>query len=218
MLSSSLPAEDVPRRTDEVSITVLLAENMSLLRGALARLLGSEDDIEVVAAVECDTGMVDAAHLLRPDVVVVDVDSSHERCVGAVEELRASAPECRVVALAPAAPAIVRRLSKMAVLSVVDRSAPADRLLAAIRAAARGHGFVDASLAAAALAMRPNPLTAQETQVLRLAAAGATGPEIAAQMCLSRGTVRNYLSKVIVKTAARSRVDAVRIAREAGWL
>jgi two-component system response regulator DesR len=77
---------------------------------------------------------------------------------------------------------------------------------------------VDASLAAVALAMKPNPLTAQETQVLRLAANGATGPEIAQQMCLSPGTVRNYLSKAILKTAARSRVDAVRIAGEAGWL
>jgi two-component system response regulator DesR len=91
-------------------------------------------------------------------------------------------------------------------------------LLAAIRAAAQGYGFVDASLAAVALAMKPTPLTAQETQVLRLAADGATGPEIARQMCLSPGTVRNYLSKAIVKTAARSRVDAVRIAEEAGWL
>jgi two-component system response regulator DesR len=77
---------------------------------------------------------------------------------------------------------------------------------------------VDVSLAVAALAMKPNPLTAQEIEVLRRAAGGATGPEIAQQMHLSQGTVRNYLSKVAIKTAARGRVDAVRIAREAGWL
>jgi two-component system, NarL family, response regulator DesR len=218
MLGSSLPAEELPRISAEGSITVVLAENMSLLRGALTRLLGAEDDIEVPAAVECDAGLVDAVHLLRPDVVVVDVDNLVDRCMGAIAELLASAPDCRVVALAAATPAIVRRLSTMAVLSVIDRSAPADRLLAAIRSAAKGHGFVDTSLAAVALAMKPNPLTSQETQVLRLAADGGTGPEIAQQMCLSRGTVRNYLSKAIVKTGARGRTDAVRIASEAGWL
>jgi len=195
-----------------------LAENMSLLRGALSRLLGAQDDIDVVAAVECDAGVVDAVHLLRPEVVVMDVDNSFDRCLRALAELRGSAPDCRVVALAAATPVVVRRLSKLDVLSVIDRSAPADRLLAAIRAAAQGYGFVDASLATVALAMKPNPLTAQETQVLRLAANGGTGPEIAEQMCLSRGTVRNYLSKAIVKTGARGRVDAVRIAEEAGWL
>jgi two-component system response regulator DesR len=127
MLGSSLKAEDLPRRSAQGSITVLLAENMSLLRGALTRLLGAEDDIEVVAAVECDAGVVDAVHLLRPDVVVVDVDNSVDRCVRTVEELRGSAPDCRVVALAAASPAVIRRLSAIAVLSVIDRSAPADR-------------------------------------------------------------------------------------------
>jgi two-component system response regulator DesR len=218
MLGASFPAEELPRTSAEGSITVLLAENMSLLRGALTRLLGAEGDIEVAAAVECDAGVVDAVHLVKPDVVVVDVDNSVDQCLPVVAELLLSAPGCRVVALAAAKPAIVRRLSTMAVLSVIDRSAPADRLLAAIRAAAKGRGFVDTSLAAVALAMKPNPLTSQETQVLRLAADGGTGPEIAQQMSLSQGTVRNYLSKAIVKTGARGRADAVRIANEAGWL
>lgn len=217
MPASPLPVEGLLGGSSQ-PITVLLAENMSLLRGALTRLLGAEDDIEVVGALECDSRVVAAVHLLRPDVVVADVDNSLGQCVTTIEELRASAPRYPIVALAAATPAILRRLSTLSVLSVIDRSAPADRLLAAIRAAARGHGFVDISLSAVTLAMKPNPLTAQETEVLRLAAAGATGPEIAQQMHLSQGTVRNYLSKVIVKTAARGRVDAVRIAREAGWL
>lgn len=77
---------------------------------------------------------------------------------------------------------------------------------------------MDVALAVAALAAKPNPLTPREFEVLRLAAAGATGPEIAARLRLSPGTVRNYLSKVISKTGARTRVDAVRIARDAGWI
>ena len=104
------------------------------------------------------------------------------------------------------------------VLGAVDKTAPAARLLQAIRGAAKGELVVDVNLAVAALAVEPNPLTPRELEVLRLAAQGASGPEIAEALHLSPGTVRNYLSKVINKTCARTRVDAVRIAREAGWI
>jgi two-component system response regulator DesR len=136
-----------------------------------------------------------------------------------VTELRRRLPECQIVALAPAKPAgLVQRLLAAEVMGAVDKSAPATRLLQAIRGAAKGELVVDVNLAVAALAVEPNPLTPRELEVLRLAAEGASGPEIAEALHLSPGTVRNYLSKVINKTCARTRVDAVRIAREAGWI
>lgn len=218
MLVSSTSAGDLPGTLGSQTITVVLAENMNLLRCALTSLLGAEADLQVIAAVECDRGLVNTVQRLRPTVVVVDVDEPFDQCVAAVEELHRRAPHTPIVALAEAKPPIVRRLLTIPVSSAIDRNKPPARLLEAIRAAAGGHQVVDVGLAVAALAMKPNPLTAQEIEVLRRAAGGATGPEIARQMHLSQGTVRNYLSKVAIKTAARGRVDAVRIAREAGWL
>jgi two-component system response regulator DesR len=199
-------------------VTLVLAENLNLMRCALTSMLNAEPDIAVAAALACDQNLTETVLRLRPDVVVVDVDEPVDGCVTAVENMHRKAPETPVVALTTSKPAVVRRLLRIPVTSAIDRNAPSARLLEAIRAAAGGGQVVDVSLAVAALAMRPNPLTAQEIEVLRRAAGGATGPEIARQMHLSQGTVRNYLSKVVIKTAARGRTDAVRIAREAGWL
>jgi two-component system response regulator DesR len=141
--------------------------------------------------------------------------------VATVRELRMKLPTTQVVALAAAKPAgLVQRVLAAEVLGVVDKNAyaSADRLLEAIRGVAEGSQVVDVNLVVAALNAGPNPFTARELQVLRLAADGATGPEIATRLSLSNGTVRNYLSKVMSKTCARTRIDAIRIVKEAGWL
>ncbi|HEV8562967.1 MAG TPA: response regulator transcription factor [Actinophytocola sp.] len=208
-----------PLGTRSGSIKVLLAEDLDLLRSALVSLLSEEEDIEVVAALKCNDKVTQVAMRLRPDVVVVDVDLPCTNGLSTVRELRRRLPETQIVALAAAKPAgLVQRLLAADVLGAVDKGAPAARLLEAIRGAAKGELVVDVNLAVAALAVEPNPLTPRELEVLRLAAEGASGPEIAEQLHLSPGTVRNYLSKVINKTTARTRVDAVRIAREAGWI
>jgi two-component system response regulator DesR len=208
-----------PAGTRPGSIKVLLAEDLDLLRSALVSLLSDEEDIEVVAALKCNDKVTQVALRLRPDVVVVDVDLPCTNGLTTVRELRRRLPETQIVALAAAKPAgLVQRLLAADVLGAVDKNAPAARLLEAIRGAAKGELVVDVNLAVAALAVEPNPLTPRELEVLRLAADGASGPEIAERLHLSPGTVRNYLSKVINKTCARTRVDAVRIAREAGWI
>jgi two-component system response regulator DesR len=201
------------------TIKVLLAEDLDLLRSALVSLLSEEEDIEVVAALKCNEKVIQVAMRLRPDVIVVDVDLPCTNGLSTVRDLRRRLPETQIVALAAAKPAgLVQRLLAADVLGAVDKNAPAARLLEAIRGAAKGELVVDVNLAVAALAVEPNPLTPRELEVLRLAADGASGPEIAQRLHLSPGTVRNYLSKVISKTCARTRVDAVRIAREAGWI
>jgi two-component system response regulator DesR len=201
------------------SIRVLLAEDMDLMRSALVTLLSQEDDIEVVADVKCDDKVVSAALRLRPDVVVVDIELSGGHGLTMVRELRRRMPDCHIVALAEAKPAgLLQRLLAAGVWGAVDKNAPVGRLLRAIRVVAEGEQVVDASLAAAALSAEPSPFTPRELQVLRLAAGGASGQEIANRLSLSNGTVRNYLSKVMTKTCARNRIDAIRIARAAGWL
>ncbi|MFB7154022.1 MULTISPECIES: ATP-binding cassette domain-containing protein [Streptomyces] len=88
----------------------------------------------------------------------------------------------------------------------------------AVRKVLRGERVIDPTLAAAALAEGANPLTDREREVLREAETGATNSELAARLHLSQGTVRNYLSTAIQKLAARNRAEAVRTAREKGWL
>ena len=200
-------------------IRVLLVEDMDLMRSALVTLLSHEDDIEVVADVKCDDKVVPAALLQRPDVVVVDIELSGEQGLATVRELRRKMPDCYIVALAAAKPVgLLQRLLAAEVWGAVDKNAPVGRLLRAIRTVAAGERVVDANLAAAALSAELSPFTPRELQVLRLAADGASGREIADRLSLSNGTVRNYLSKVMAKTCARNRIDAIRIARAAGWL
>jgi two-component system, NarL family, response regulator DesR len=207
------------RATDAGAIRVLLVVDMDLLRDALVTLLSDQRDMEVVADLRCDDNVVPIACRMHPDVAVIDVDQPCSRGLTLIPELRARLPRTQVVALAAnKSPGLVQRALTAEVLGLVDKNTSAERLLQAIRGAARGSQVVDVNLAVSALSAGPNPFTARELQILRLAADGASGPEIATRLSLSKGTVRNYLSKVMNKTCARTRIDAIRIVREAGWL
>jgi two-component system response regulator DesR len=201
------------------SIRVLLAEDMDLLRTALVSLLSEEEDMEVIADLKCGQQAVSVAVRLRPDVAVVAADLPDNKGLTTVHELRKRLPECQIVALTVKRPAgLLKRLLAADVSGLVDKNTPASRLLHAIRNVADGGTVIDANLVIAALSAGSNPFTPRELSVLRLAAGGASGPEIAKELSLSPGTVRNYLSNAMNKTGARSRIDAIRIATESGWL
>ena len=201
------------------SIRVLLAEDMDLLRTALVSLLSDEEDIEVIADLKCDHKAVSVAVRLRPDVAVISADLPETQGLTTVGELRKRLPECQIVALTMKRPVgLLKRLLAMDVSGLIDKNAPAARLLHAIRGVAEGGTVIDANLVIAALSAGSNPFTPRETSVLKLAAEGASGPEIAKKLSLSPGTVRNYLSNAMNKTGARTRIDAIRIATESGWL
>jgi two-component system, NarL family, response regulator DesR len=201
------------------SIRVLLAEDMDLLRTALVSLLSVEEDIEVIADLKCNEKAVSVAVRLRPDVAVVSADMPENKGLTTVHELRKRLPECQIVALTVKRPVgLLKRLLAADVSGLIDKNAPAARLLHAIRGVAEGGTVIDANLVIAALSAGRNPFTPRELSVLRLAAEGASGPEIAKELSLSPGTVRNYLSNAMNKTGARTRIDAIRIATESGWL
>jgi two-component system, NarL family, response regulator DesR len=201
------------------SITVLLAEDMDLLRTALVSLLSEEDDIEVIADLKCNRTVVPVALRLSPDVAVVAADLPETDGLTTVRELRRRLPECQIVALAVRrAPELLKRLLAADIPGLVDKNAPATQLVHAIRGVADGATMIDAGLVTTALSAGQNPFTSREQLVLRLAAGGATGPEIAKQLSLAPGTVRNYLSNTMTKTGARTRIDAIRIATQSGWL
>lgn len=198
------------------AITVLVAVQMGMLRHALVNVLSEQGDIEVVAAVENNAAVAQVGGRVQPDVMVIEVGKPE---LATLRQLRAQLPRTPIVALVAARPTgLLTGLLDIAAVGAVDKNGPTSRLLDAVRGAAKGELVVDATLAMAAVTAKPNPLTARERDVLRLAANGATGPEIAIHLHLAHGTVRNYLSNAIAKTGAQTRIDAVRIAQDAGWL
>jgi len=212
-------SSDSVEHDDPRSIRVLLAEDMDLLRTALVSLLSDEEDIEVIADLKCGQNAVSVALRLRPDVVVLSADQPEDQGLKTVHELRKRLPECQIVALILKRPiGLLKLLLAADVPGLIDKNATAARLLHAIRGVADGGTVIDADLVIAALTAGSNPFTPRETHVLRLAAEGASGPEIAKRLSLSPGTVRNYLSNAMNKTGARTRIDAIRIATESGWL
>ena len=200
-------------------IRVLLAEDMRILRDTLAAVLGLETDIEVVAQVADGNAIVPAALAQRPDVAVVDIDLPGTDGLTAAARLREQSPDCRVLILTVLGrPGNLRRALARGVAGFLPKETPAGELVAAVRRVAAGEKVIDPQLAVAALEVADNPLSPREVEVLRRFAGGAGPTEIAAAMFLSYGTVRNYLASAVTKLDARNRVDAVRIAAEAGWL
>lgn len=200
-------------------IRILLAEDMHMVRGALVALLNLEDDLQVIAELERGDQILGAAREHRPDVAVIDIDLPGLDGLTAAELLHERLPECRVVILTSLGrPGTFRRAMSARVAGFLLKDAPPSELAQAVRRVVAGQRVVDPQLALAAWGESESPLTTRETEVLQLAAQGTEPQEIAAHLRLSVGTVRNYLTTVVTKLNARNRVDAIRIARESGWL
>ncbi|MFD1669269.1 MULTISPECIES: response regulator [Streptomyces] len=200
-------------------IRVLLAEDVQMVREALAALLELEDDIRVVAEVGCGEDVLDAAKGVRPDLVIVDVNMPGLDGLTAAERLRDQLPDSRILVLTVLdAPNVLRRAQDVRVDGYLVKNAPVEHLVKAVRQIMAGERVIAPELALAAWEGQASPLTAREADVLRLAAAGAETTEIAEHLHLSPGTVRNYMTTIVAKLDARNRLDAIRIARDAGWL
>ena len=203
-------------------ITVVLGHRSSLVAAALSLLVAQSEGFEVLAESYDDVELIAVARRRRPHVVVMDYElagtkaldgfclslckalpgtpvlviTDHRRCVGTVGELVKLAPQVGLLA---------------------SEAAPTE-LIAGIRRLAHGEPVLDARMAVAAYTAARSPLTDREREVLRLALDGAPVRDIADTLCLSQGTVRNYLSRVLTKTGARTRIEAIRIAQDAGWV
>jgi two-component system response regulator DesR len=200
-------------------IRVLLADDQQLVRGALAALLDLEPDIEVVVEVGRGDEVVEAARRVRPDVALLDVEMPGMDGLAATAALRAALPACRVLVVTTfGRPGYLRRAMEAGASGFVVKDTPARQLADAVRRVHGGLRVVDPSLAAETLATGESPLTPRETEVLRAARDGGTVADLAADLLLSEGTVRNHLSAAIGKTGARTRAEAVRLAEERGWL
>jgi two-component system response regulator DesR len=197
-------------------IRVLVAEDMRILRDTLVSVLNLEEDIKVVAQVAAGPDIVPAALAERPDLAVLDIDLPRLDGITAAAQLHERLPSCRVVILTVMGqPGQLRDALGAHVSGFMIKDAPSDQLIDVLRRVAAGERVIDPKLALAALEMKESPLSDRETDVLRRFAAGTA---IAAELFLSYGTVRNYLASAVTKLGGRNRVDAVRIATEAGWL
>lgn len=200
-------------------IRVLVAEDVRILREALVGLLALEKDIEVVAGLESGGAIVPAALEHGPDVAVLDIELPGRDGLDAAADLRERLPSCRVLILTGVGrPGNLRRGIAAGVAGFMLKDSRPQDLVDAIRTVARGGRVLDPQLAYATLDVAASPLTEREADVLRLTAAGASPREVAAKLHLTYGTVRNYLASAVTKLGARNRVDAIRIAVEAGWL
>jgi len=200
-------------------IRVLLADDQALVRGALAALLGLEHDLEVVAQVSRGDEVVAAAREHRPDVAPLDVEMPGADGITATTALRAELPDVRVLMVTTfGRPGYLRRAMAAGASGFVVKDTPARELADAVRRVHAGLRVVDPALAAETLATGPSTLTERETEVLMAARGGGTVSQLARELFLSEGTVRNYLSAAIGKTGAATRAEAVRIAETNGWL
>ncbi|QKW20395.1 response regulator transcription factor [Kitasatospora sp. NA04385] len=201
-------------------IRLLLAEDQHVVRGALVALLGLEPDLDVVAEAGSADDVLPRALVFRPDVAVLDIEMpGRTDGLQAAAALKEALPACRTLMLTSLGrPGLLRRALDAKVDGFLLKTAPPAELIAAVRRVAAGERVLDPSLAVAAWDLADNPLTPRENDVLRELAGGAEPPEIAGRLHLSTGTVRNVLTAVVGKLNARNRTDAVRIAREAGWL
>jgi two-component system response regulator DesR len=202
-----------------VMIKVLLAEDQGMMRGALALLLGLEDDIEVVAQVSSGDEVVGSALNARPDVALLDIEMPGLDGISAARNLREELPDCKVLILTTfGRPGYLRRAMEAGASGFLIKDGPVEELAAAIRRVLSGEQVVDQGLAAEALRSGPSPLTPRERDVLAAAADGSTVADVSSTLYLSESTVRNYLSSAIHKTGSRNRIEAAQTARHNGWL
>ncbi len=202
-----------------MTVRVLLAEDQSMVRGALAALLSLEKDIEIVAEASRGDEVIPAALDALPDVALLDIEMPGGDGLTAAGELRKRLPSCRVIILTTFGRAgYLRRAMESGAVGFLLKDAPASELATAIRRAMDGERVVDLALAASALSEGESPLTERERDVLAVSANGATVEDVARMLYLSEGTVRNYLSTAIKKTGTRNRVEAARLAESKGWL
>jgi two-component system response regulator DesR len=199
-------------------IRVLLAEDQAMVRGALTALLNLESDIEVLGSVADGEAAWRELQRLKPDVLVTDIEMPGLTGLELAQRVRRHELPMKVVIVTTfARPGFLRRALDAGVGGYLLKDSPAEKLAEALRTVHRGGRAIDPELALEAWS-DADPLNDRERQVLRLAGEGQAASDIALQLNLSHGTVRNYLSEAIGKLGVANRIEAYRLARQKGWL
>ena len=199
-------------------IRVVIAEDQTMVLGALAALLEIEGDVEVVGRARDGEEALQIVREKKPDVLLTDIEMPHRTGLEIAGMIKQEKLPTRVIILTTfARGGYLRRALEAGASGYLLKDSPAEHLANAVRRVKAGGRVIDPELAAEAWS-EPDPLTDRERQVLRMAGEGQTSADIASTLHLSEGTVRNYLSEAISKLGAGNRVEAARIARDKGWL
>lgn len=200
---------------------VAVVDDQGVVRAGIAALIGLEPDIEVVAQASNGSEAVEIAQRMgaEVDVMLLDVEMPGVDGLQALPRVREVSPHTRVLMLTTFdRPGWVSRALSLGAAGFVLKDQPAEALAASIRAVKDGKQVVDQELAARTLGLGINPLTPREIDVLRAAEGGGTTADVAREVGLSQGTVRNHVTSAMAKTGGSSRMDAARRARDNGWL
>lgn len=199
-------------------IRLLLADDEHLIRGALEALLGLEPDIEVVASADNGLTAVELALSTTPDICLLDLEMPGADGLEAAARILATVNTRVMIVTRHARPGVLRRALATKVSGFVPKSTPAQELAVVIRAVAAGKRYIDPEIAAAALTAERSPLTDRELEALRVSRTTTSVAQIAQQLHLAPGTVRNYLSSAMMKLNAVSRHEAAEKAWQQGWI
>lgn len=208
------------------TIRLLLVDDQALFREGLRMLFSAQPDLEVVGEAGDGEEALRQAARLRPDVVLMDLRMPLLDGVAATRRLRAVQPECRAIALTTFDDdEYVFEALRAGAVGYLLKDVSSPKLFEAVRAAARGESFLQPSVAAKVVAefarlsapaptFLAEPLSERERQVLRLVAEGATNREIAAQLFIAEGTVKNHVTSILGKLGASDRTQAALKAKE----
>lgn len=199
-------------------IRVLIAEDQSLIRGALKTLLSLEADIEVVGEAADGQTAVELCVSLQPDVALIDIELPLLSGLEVIAAVAAQVPACKCLVVTTfARPGYLQQAMRLGAKGYMLKESEVDDLVAAIHTIHQGGTVMDSGLMAAAW-MTQNPLNQRELELLMAAKDGLSTRALATKLCLSEGTVRNYVSDILSKLQVESRQEAIRIAEENGWL
>lgn len=199
-------------------IRIVIAEDQRMLRGALASLLDLEDDIEVIGQAADGAEALALIARIQPDVCLMDIEMPLKSGLDVAEILKEQSSPCRIIILTTfARPGYFERAIKTGVHGYLLKDESSDKLAESIRRVMAGHREISPELIFGSI-KENNPLSDRERAILKLAADGQTANQIASSMHLSYGTVRNYISEIMNKLDVKSRIEAVRLAEEKGWM
>ncbi|WP_147804470.1 response regulator transcription factor [Alkalicoccus halolimnae] len=197
-------------------IRIVLAEDQKMLLGALGSLLDLKEDMEVVGKAENGEMAVQQVLELNPDVCIMDIEMPIKTGLEAAEELKDH--PCKVIILTTfARTGYFERARKAKVNGYLLKDSPSEELADSIRTIMEGRRVYAPELIDMAYD-NPNPLTQRETEVMKLIANGKTTKEIAGELFITNGTVRNYVSVILEKLEVTNRIEAITICREKGWI
>jgi two-component system response regulator DesR len=198
-------------------IRIVIAEDQRMLLGALGSILDLESDMEVVGKASNGEEAMNLVKQLKPDICITDIEMPVKTGLDVAEEIKDQGHQCKVIILTTfARPGYFERARKAEVGGYLLKDSPSEELANSIRVIMDGRRIYAPELVDMAFE-EENPLTERESQVLKLIADGKTTKEIASQLYLTNGTVRNYISVILDKLDVSNRVEAIVKFKEKGW-